>query len=482
MKIQKKFKPIFSISALWILFAAISLAQTTSRLSTTIIARGEKAYLEVAVIGSQADEPPEIPNIKNITVQPTSYSTQQRMIAGRKVEYIYEYLISSYDVGRYVIPSIEIIIDGVVNITEPIDFMIFNPDELDWSSLESGGRTIRYASAFRTLNKKPFENETIPVEIKAFVPEDLVVEDWGIPAFERDGLTAWRFQPTPRLNRINLLGTRYISVSYPSTITPTRTGAISIGPAKIRLTTRDVVMDPFPTQVNREVYLEVPKLNFECKPLPEGAPKGFENAVGSFKISASATDTKVQEGDPISVDLVVTGTGNLDTMKPPQLADSEGWKIYGTTADQRGEERRDLAGTMISHQSLRPLELKAEIPPFRLVYFDPKNETYQSVSTAPIPLQMTASNLTARPFDAAAPTLAVPIERMTDILGILRPSQISQGTAFTFPYWLGHVIPGLLALCLIAKALWMRYAPKFKKSISQETRLRELREIVRQLH
>ncbi len=449
--------------------------QTTSRLSTSFLARGEQALLEVSVVGGEPDALPEISAARNISIQPTGRGPIPRMLPGRRVEFIYDYIVTSYEIGDHRIPAIEVTVDGVKTLTEPLDFEIFDPDDLEWSEVESGGKIIRYASSFRTLNPKPYENETTPAEIKLFVPEELIVEDWGIPDFERDGLTAWRFQPSPMRSQINLLGRRYISVAYPSTITPTRVGKVAIGPAKIRLTTRERVMDPYPRTVNPEIYIQVPKLVIEAKPLPENSPEGFENAVGDFRIEASAAVTEVQEGDPITVDLVVSGRGNLDTLRPPKLADAEGWKIYGSTTEQRGDERRQLSGSVVFHQSIRALELKSEIPGFRLVYFDPKDETYKILTTPPIALQMKPG---PAPGTVSAPqALPVPFERMTDILAVLRPAQLTMPTGVALPAWLGHAVGGLLALILAAKALWMRYAPRLRKDPIRETRSRELREI-----
>ena len=367
-------------------------------------------------------------------------------------------------------------VDGTKILTEKLDFVIFNPDELEWSEVQAGGKTIRYASSFRILKNKPFENETTTTEIKLFVPEEMIIEDWGIPDFERDGVAAWRFQPSPMRSRINLLGMRYVSVAYPSTITPTRSGKIGIGPAKIRLMTREMVMDPFPRQVSTEVYLQVPKLEIQSMPLPEGAPEGFENAVGSFRLSASTTATEVQEGDPISVDLIVSGSGNLDTLRPPKLENPTGWKIYGTTTEQRGDERRQLSGNVVFHQSIRPLEMKSEIPPFRLVYFDPKDETYKTITTESIALQM-RPNTTLGANPAAVEALPVPFERMTNILAVLRPAQLTLPAASALPTWLGHAAGALLALVLISKALWMRCAPRLRKDPARDARIRELRKI-----
>ncbi len=459
------------------LLCSHSHGQTSSRLSTTFLARGEQALLEVAVVGAQPTEIPEIGMVKNVTIRPSGRGPMTRMLPGRKLECVFEYLVSSYEIGTYVIPPIEVAVNGGKSFTEPLDFLIFNPDELQWSEVQASGKTIRYASSFRTLNDKPFENETLATEIKVFVPEELVVEDWGIPDFERDGVAAWRFQPSAMRSRINLLGMRYVSVAYPSTITPTRSGKVGIGPAKIRLTTREVVMDPTTRQVNTEVYLQVPKLEIEAMPLPDRAPAGFENAVGSFRLSATSTASEVQEGDPITVDLTVSGSGNLDTLRPPTLADPNGWKVYGTTTDPRGDERRQLSGSISFHQSIRPLEMKAEIPSFRLIYFDPRDETYKTLTTAPIPLQMHPNPAANLPPSAVPQAPSIPLERMTDILAVLQPARLTAPATATFPAWIGHAIGSFVALCLIARAWFLRYGANRSKSPEHLARVAALREI-----
>lgn len=473
----RKFIPILRPLAGLLFMCGLAHGQTTSRLSTTFLARGEKALLEISVAGGEPEEIPEIEPIANVEIQPSGRGPLTRMLPGRRLEYVFEYIVFGYAEGKHSIPPVEVMVDGVATVTEPLDFMIFNPDELQWSEVEYNGRIVRYASSFRTLNDKPYENETTPAEIKLFVPEEMNVEDWGIPDFERDGLAAWRFQPSPIPSRINLLGTPYVAIAYPSTITPTRTGMISIGPAKIRLTTRETIRNPLPQQVYGELYVQVPKLEIESRPLPGNAPEGFENAVGNFRLASSTSQTDVQEGDPISVDLIVTGRGNLDTMRPPKLANDDGWKVYGTTTEQRGDERRQLSGSVVFHQSIRPLEMKSEIPSFRLVYFDLKANAYRTLVSDPIPLTMQPAT-TANPAAAAAvQTLSMPFERMTDILTVLRPAQLTVPASPAFPSWAGHAIAGLAVLGLIAKAVWMRVGHRFRKNTARETKLRALREV-----
>ena len=471
------FKILSSLLVAWLCLTAFSHGKALSRLSTRFLARGEQALLEVSVTGIMPSAFPEIPTVKGVQIRSVGTEPQTQLLPGRRLEYSFEYLISSHETGNHIIPPFKVMAGGVEFITEPIEFTIFNPDELQWSEAVVGDTKFRYASTFRVMNTTPYEGETIPVEIKLFVPRDLFVEDWGIPDFQRDGLTAWRFQPSAMRGQVNLLGMPYISVAYPSTLTPTRTGKIGIGPATLRLITTQVVMDGILRRVSLEANLKIPKLELNSRPLPTGAPEGFDNAVGDFKIQVSTTNTEVQEGDPIPVQIIVSGSGNLDTLRPPKPADSSGWKLYDAATEQRGDERRDLSGTTVFQQFMRPLELKSAIPSFRLVFFDPKQKSYKTVSSEPILLEMKPAINPAASSLSPPQALSIPVERMTDILGLLTPAELTVPAASKLPPWLGHAIGGLIALCLIMKALWIRHSHRFHKDPAKVARLKALREL-----
>ncbi len=464
--------------AAWLILCAHASAQASSRLSSRFLARGEQALLEIAVTGSRAEAAPEIPAMNGIEIRPAGRGPKTQMLPGRRLEFVFTYLISSYETGRHEIPPVKVSAGGVISHTEPLEFTVFNPDELQWSEAVTGGVRFRYASSFRVLNPRPFSGETVPVEIKIYVPADLRVEDWGIPDFQRDGVTAWRFQPSAMRGQVNLLGRPYVSVAYPSTLTPVRNGTVGIGPATVRLITVQYRMDGgFGQNVAVETNLSIPGLELQSQPLPDGAPAGFENAVGNFTIRTGTEVTEVQEGDPIPVEIVVNGSGNLDTLRPPKPADANGWKLYDATAEPRGDERREISGTTVFRQFLRPLELKTALPAFKLVYYDPKAKEYRTAVSEPIPLQMTAA--AAPRTDGIAPpqALSTPVERMTDILGLMHPASLTVPAAPQWPGWLGHALGGLAALVLIVKAFWMRAGHRFRKDPERNARRAALREI-----
>jgi hypothetical protein len=464
--------------AAWLILCGHAAAQASSRLSSRFLARGEQALLEIAITGTRPDEFPEIPAVQGVEIRQAGRVPQTRLLAGRRLEHVFTYLVSSYDTGRHEIPPVKLSVGGVTSRTEPLEFSVFNPDELQWSEAVAGSTRFRYASAFRVLSPRAHQGETVPVEIKIYVPGDLRVEDWGIPDFQRDGVTAWRFQPSAMRGQVNLLGKPHVSVAYPSTLTPTRDGTVGIGPATVRLiTVQYLMMSGFGENVAVETNLSVPGLELESQPLPEGAPAGFENAVGNFTIKTGTQVTEVQEGDPIPVEIVVSGSGNLDTLRPPKPLDDGGWKLYDATTEPRGDERREISGTTVFRQFLRPLELKTALPAFQLVYFDPKAKEYRTAVSETIPLQMTPAAPPRTDGIAPPQALATPVERMTDILGLMDPASLTMPAAPRLPGWIGHALGGLAALALIAKALWMRVGHRFRKDPEREARRNALREI-----
>ena len=471
-----------ALLAAGLLVSASAQIEVSSRLSTRFLARGEQARLEVAVVSD--DKPsaipviPEMPGV-DIRQQEMRFIPMPISGSGRGLEFVIGFQLSSYETGRHVVPPIEVKAGGVKYHTEPLEFIVFNPDELHWAEAGTGTAKIRYACAFRIMNDHPYDGETTPVEIKIFIPDKLRVDDLGITNPPCDGVTAWRFQPSAWHSPINLLGQPYVSVAYPSTLTATRAGKAGIGPATVRLMTIQAVLDGYPHSESQEIYLTIPRLDIETKPLPKGAPAGFENAVGDFRIEAGTTTTAVQEGDPIPMDIVVSGSGNLYTLNSPRPVNPNGWKVYEAAAKQRGDERRNFAGTTVFHQFLRPLELKSAIPSFRLDYFDPKDGTYKYATTEPIPLKMTPA--AAPKPDAARPpdAMAVPVERMTDILGVLRAAPLTMPRATRFPAWLAHAIAALAALGLLARALWLRFGHLLHANPLRQQRLTELRDLAR---
>ncbi|MDX1680637.1 MAG: tetratricopeptide repeat protein, partial [Akkermansiaceae bacterium] len=468
---------ILSLLALWLLLGSALEAEVVSRISSRFLARGERALLEVAVQGERPTSSPEIAPIQGVEIRPTGRGSQIQRTPGKLVEHVFTYIVSSFEVGIHRIEPIMVEVGNDRLWTQPLEFSVFNPDELNWSTAQAGNSEFRYASAFKVLDERPYVNQAVPVEIKVFIPRDLTIIDWGIPDFTRDGLTAWRMQPREMRSEINLLGKPYISVAYPSTLTPNRSGEVSIGPANLRLIASQLVVDRILRREAVEVRLQVPELELQAKPLPDNAPSGFENAVGQFEIQISTEDTEVLEGDPIPIDIRVTGSGNLDTLRPPAPVSSRGWKIYEASRQERGDERRELSGTVKFQQFLRPRDLQSSIPAYELVFFNPESQEYESVRSEPIALQMTLAPAASPTPSGPPPKVNTPVEEMSDILGLMPNSQLTHQPRLSIDQrWL-HALGLLLALILLGRALSLRFGHLLQPNPVHRERLSELRRL-----
>jgi tetratricopeptide (TPR) repeat protein len=239
-----------------------------------------------------------------------------------------------------------------------------------------------------------------------------------------------------------------------------------------------MVIDGVPRRMNFETNVTVPELQLDARPLPANAPQGFENAVGNFKIATKVGQTDVTEGDPIAVEITVTGSGNLDTIRPPIPINADGWKVYDASPAQRGDERRELAGQTFFQQYLRPLELKSALPGFKLVYFDPKKRSYETVTTDPTPLQMKPAAVNKQSA-APPPAAGTPVERMTDILGIIDPPRAPERSSRSLSDWLTHTFPAFIAMLLAIKAISMRLRARHPQDPAKKQRLKELKQLER---
>lgn len=465
------------ILILCLLSASIGHADVRSLVSSGFLVRGEKAVFEIRVEGQEPDEMPRIPEVKDVVIEPIGFG-RPYPLPGRRIESSFQYIISSYETGVHVIPEVEVLVNGVKMKTAPLSIEVFDPSDLEWSESSSEpaevGDTVRYASIIRIPQRKFFENQAFASEIKIYVPRDLArsIADWGVPEFERKGLAVWRYEPSNPPGEVNLLGQPYVSLAYKTTITALKSGEVEIGPATVRLIYVKTVFDRFAQRVELRTTLDVPKLGFTVAPLPEGAPEGFDNAVGQFSLSTTIKETNVTEGEPLALDVVVSGSGNLDILRSPKMIDPTAWKVYDATPNQRGEERRELQGTVVFSQFIRPLEMKTGIPPFRLVFFDPDKEKYETVTTDMIPLVMTPAKGGVTEFSGPPQSLATPVERMSDILGMVDTSRLLTPTGKIVPPWLPHIIAAALSLALIGRALWMRYGHLFERDETKR-RLRQ---------
>ncbi len=128
-----------------------------------------------------------------------------------------------------------------------------------------------------------------------------------------------------------------------------------------------------------------PGLTLNVKPLP-AKPAGFSGGVGHFNISAQLNKKEVKTGDPISVRVVVSGSGNLKLINQPTIVYPPGFESYDIKVTDKTRLTTKVAeGNMIYDQIIVPRkEGKYTIAPIKFVYFDVAQHRYVTAQTEPL--------------------------------------------------------------------------------------------------
>ena len=148
-------------------------------------------------------------------------------------------------------------------------------------------------------------------------------------------------------------------------------------------------IDPFEAFFNGgSGYIEVkkqiqaPGIEIQVDPLPQ-RPSNFSGAVGRFNISAQVDKTDVKANDPVSLRVIVSGTGNLKLIKQPEVLFPKDFDKYDAKiTDKTKLSANGLEGSMIYDILAVPRHQgKYEIPPIEFTYFNTATKKYETVKS-----------------------------------------------------------------------------------------------------
>ncbi len=198
-------------------------------------------------------------------------------------------------------------------------------------------------------------------------------------------------------------------------------------------------------------------LTINIKPLPGNAPKDFIGAVGEYRLSQKNPSKEVKEGDVFTLELIISGVGNLHNSNAPKLKLPKGCSIYGDPERVEDIEFTESGaeGTITYRFNIQVLEghdLAFTAP--SVSYFDPEKERY-------IAIKGNAFNINVIPDKSFNPVvLSDPASGThTDMVDLktqkTTTSATNTSTSSKSRLWVGIVAPtsllGLLFLLLVVR-------------------------------
>ena len=142
----------------------------------------------------------------------------------------------------------------------------------------------------------------------------------------------------------------------------------------------NLFVSPATALFNEERILSNP-LKIHVKKLPEGAPRGFKNAVGKFDLEVEIPKEEVEVNQPMDVFVKLKGKGNIIGAELPKIVESDDYTILKPTQKIDVKES-ELSGEKIDHYVIIPKkEGEITIRYENFAYFDTDEKQYQTINS-----------------------------------------------------------------------------------------------------
>ncbi|HVG57224.1 MAG TPA: BatD family protein [Hyalangium sp.] len=167
---------------------------------------------------------------------------------------------------------------------------------------------------------------------------------------------------------------------------PVKAGTLTITPAEADITTGFLF-------AGHRVHRVSNGLKVKVKPLPPGAPPGIANAnVGQWQLTMDVSPTSVELGQPITVRVILEGTGNVKNVTPPKLTVPSALKVYDpTTTDKLTPNKNKIQGRRVMEYLVMAQRTGTfTLPALEFPYFDPRRRAYDVSRTDPVTITVEA--------------------------------------------------------------------------------------------
>lgn len=249
---------------------------------------------------------------------------------------------------------------------------------------------------------------------------------------------------------------------------PTRPGTMTIPPYQITL---------LETTTDTAQTLQSNPLTLEVLPLPDNAPVSFQGAIGQFDLRTTLEPDTVKTGEPITLIVEISGSGNHPQITAPALSLPDTWRSYPTMTETI-QQTRQFSTRRFEFTLIPGAAGTFTLSPVLFSYFDPSGGNYVTRTGE-------AFVITVQPGDNSIEppqTTDSPSSRSSILTLKPVPETVSSEFYPTMAFWLLWLIPP--GIVLLASFVMMSITPRTQsEQSSRQTmkRSRALRHTLRQL-
>lgn len=467
---------------IWLLPAALpeSASAQQTRIEAAFhppeIVAGEHADYIITLYGFRKGQlEGAVPQLPGLEISSQQQSTHMHLdLNNATLQRRYTFSMQADTPGTYTIPPFTVAIDGN-SYTIPtatlkvVQYSAKTPNRDLWLDFELSAETL-------------YVGQTALCHLNVYVDSETHVEFKGPINKHGDAFTDPSFSKINAQDTQIIRGRRYTCYRITATLTTLKAGpqplsfemkVLAAPPNQHRHFTDpfDFFSDSFFDRLRlQEINLKTQERIYTVNPLPQqNQPADFSGAIGQFSIKHSLSDQTTTVGNPLTLAIELTGTGNFDRIQAPQLPlDNNNWKTYTPKAHFQPTDTIGYKGSKTFEYILIPkTDTLTTVPAITFSHFNPDTATYIETQLPPLPITLkpnpddllpnTIAATDPSAFvpehsspDAPAPSHLLPILQSTDPL----QSMQSLRPLFTTPLFLvgqGLPLTGLIILYILRR-------------------------------
>lgn len=309
----------------------------------------------------------------------------------------YSYFLSPTARGSFTIGQATIEINGQTFKTSPIPIEVTaavqipkNPNDPDYLATENVHLVAEVS------NSNPYINEAITVTYKLYVGDRVnITSNWR--EIDTPKYADFWSQNLDTKGKYTIYEGEYNGQNYryvilrTTVLYPQKTGKLTLEPLTldipidVKSNRRDLFGRPLMTRVNKTI--SAGNRTLDVKPLPlEGKPANFTGAVGDFDLDVSTNKLELDATESFELSVKISGSGNLKLFDLPSVKLPSSLEVFEPTRDDDIRTQfGGMSGAVVEKYTVVP-QFKGKYPlrPISFSYFDPKAETYSTITSEEI--------------------------------------------------------------------------------------------------
>ena len=404
---MKRLTTIFGL----LLAAVVVIAQTLTGSAPSHVAVGEQFRLTYTVNTQNVSDfrAGSIPNELEVLIGPNrSMQSSYQMINGHtssSSSITYTYIVCASKNGTYTISPAHIVVDGKTISSNSLTIKVSGSAQSNSGSsrqhrneeeeIRDAGSQISGSDLFIKVSankKRVHEQEPILLTYKVYTLVGLTSLRGDMPDLKSFYTQEVDLPQQKSFSVETLNGRTYKTTTWSQYVMfPQTTGKLEIPSITFEgiVVQQNRNIDPFEAFFNGgSGYVEVkkkiqaPGIEIQVDPLPE-RPANFSGGVGKFNVSAQLDKTETKANDPISMRIIVSGTGNLKLIKQPVVNLPKDFDKYEPKVTDKSKlTTNGIEGSMVYDLLIVPRHQgQYEIPPVEFTYFDTAENAYKTVKS-----------------------------------------------------------------------------------------------------